>query len=98
MTVTVRFEPDWQSPLGVRDLVDYVDSYERLGGPLPVDLAEHVESLRDEWARRYNAGSRAGTRRSAKIGRNEPCPCASGKKYKKCCLGKPLPTSTPARN
>lgn len=22
-----------------------------------------------------------------KIGRNEPCPCGSGKKYKKCCLG-----------
>lgn len=23
--------------------------------------------------------------RSQKIGRNEPCPCGSGKKYKKCC-------------
>lgn len=23
-----------------------------------------------------------------KIGRNDPCPCDSGKKYKKCCLGK----------
>jgi SEC-C motif-containing protein len=23
-----------------------------------------------------------------KIGRNEPCPCGSGKKYKHCCLGK----------
>jgi preprotein translocase subunit SecA len=23
--------------------------------------------------------------RSEKIGRNEPCPCGSGKKYKKCC-------------
>ena len=22
----------------------------------------------------------------AKIGRNHPCPCGSGKKYKKCCL------------
>jgi len=21
-----------------------------------------------------------------KIGRNDPCPCGSGKKYKKCCL------------
>ncbi|NCP78894.1 MAG: zinc chelation protein SecC, partial [Desulfuromonadales bacterium] len=20
------------------------------------------------------------------IGRNEPCPCGSGRKYKKCCL------------
>ncbi|MEA3231927.1 MAG: SEC-C metal-binding domain-containing protein [Thermodesulfobacteriota bacterium] len=23
-----------------------------------------------------------------KVGRNDPCPCGSGKKYKKCCLGK----------
>ena len=23
-----------------------------------------------------------------KVGRNNPCPCGSGKKYKKCCLGK----------
>lgn len=23
-----------------------------------------------------------------KIGRNEPCPCGSGKKYKKCCMKK----------
>jgi uncharacterized protein YecA (UPF0149 family) len=23
-----------------------------------------------------------------KIGRNEPCPCGSGRKYKKCCYGK----------
>ncbi len=23
-----------------------------------------------------------------KIGRNDPCPCGSGKKYKKCCLEK----------
>lgn len=28
--------------------------------------------------------------RSTKIGRNEPCPCGSGKKHKRCCLGKPL--------
>ncbi len=24
-------------------------------------------------------------RRSEKVGRNDPCPCGSGKKYKKCC-------------
>jgi hypothetical protein len=22
------------------------------------------------------------------VGRNEPCPCGSGKKFKQCCLGK----------
>lgn len=31
----------------------------------------------------------------AKIGRNQPCPCGSNKKYKKCCLGKmSLPGAT----
>ena len=30
----------------------------------------------------------------AKTGRNEPCPCGSGVKYKKCCLEK----TTPAEN
>ena len=24
----------------------------------------------------------------SKVGRNAPCPCGSGKKYKKCCLSK----------
>jgi len=24
----------------------------------------------------------------SKVGRNDPCPCGSGKKYKKCCLNK----------
>jgi uncharacterized protein len=26
---------------------------------------------------------------STKVGRNEPCPCGSGKKFKKCC-GSPI--------
>lgn len=26
----------------------------------------------------------------SKIGRNDPCPCGSGKKYKKCCLNKKM--------
>ena len=25
---------------------------------------------------------------NAKVGRNDPCPCGSGKKYKNCCYGK----------
>jgi len=27
-------------------------------------------------------------RKEVKIGRNAPCPCGSGQKYKKCCIGK----------
>lgn len=26
---------------------------------------------------------------TAKIGRNDPCPCGSGKKFKKCCVTRP---------
>ncbi|WP_456384952.1 SEC-C metal-binding domain-containing protein [Desulfolithobacter sp.] len=26
--------------------------------------------------------------KGGKVGRNDPCPCGSGRKYKKCCLGK----------
>ncbi len=29
-----------------------------------------------------------------KIGRNEPCPCGSGKKYKKCCIGQNITEAT----
>jgi hypothetical protein len=29
----------------------------------------------------------SGEIKMAKIGRNSPCPCGSGKKYKRCCLG-----------
>ncbi|HYG33591.1 MAG TPA: SEC-C metal-binding domain-containing protein [Clostridia bacterium] len=29
-----------------------------------------------------------GEQRDMKVGRNDPCPCGSGKKYKKCCLAK----------
>lgn len=39
------------------------------GMPNPVDAAESMKNLMAPWA---------------KIGRNAPCPCGSGKKYKKC--------------
>jgi uncharacterized protein YecA (UPF0149 family) len=35
----------------------------------------------------YNNKSQ-GLKSAAKVGRNDPCPCGSGKKYKKCCLSK----------
>ncbi|MBE0466995.1 MAG: preprotein translocase subunit SecA [Candidatus Desulforudis sp.] len=34
------------------------------------------------------AAPRQPVRREKKVGRNDPCPCGSGKKYKKCCAGK----------
>lgn len=49
-----------------------------------VGYAEKQNSLAD-----YNnqfEESLSPVRTEAKIGRNDPCPCGSGKKYKKCCL------------
>lgn len=37
-------------------------------------------------ARQYDA--RHEPARVTKVGRNDPCPCGSGRKYKQCCLGK----------
>ena len=30
-------------------------------------------------------GAQTEARRTIKIGRNDPCPCGSGRKFKKCC-------------
>lgn len=34
----------------------------------------------------YNRRPKQLVRKHAKIGRNEPCPCGSGKKFKNCCM------------
>lgn len=59
-------------------------------------IAEEEEIEREEVAINQQAISggsqtqeepkKAPVRRAEKVGRNEPCPCGSGKKYKNCCL------------
>jgi preprotein translocase subunit SecA len=50
---------------------------------------EEVEKTANKQKLVYNRGENSGPRRpvskAGKVGRNEPCPCGSGKKYKKCC-------------
>ncbi|SEO30528.1 SEC-C metal-binding domain-containing protein [Paenibacillus sp. OV219] len=46
--------------------------------------ASVTSPIRASYQRTITAPRRPVT--SVKIGRNEPCPCGSGKKYKKCCL------------
>jgi preprotein translocase subunit SecA len=46
------------------------------------------ESLLSEERRKelYREQKQSGTvRKEKKVGRNDPCPCGSGKKYKQCC-------------
>ena len=36
-------------------------------------------------------GAQSGQIRAARIGRNDPCPCGSGRKFKQCCEGRDVP-------
>jgi uncharacterized protein len=49
-----------------------------------LEMPELVSTL--YWARRRAPLGRPISLRDGKTGRNDPCPCGSGKKYKKCCL------------
>jgi preprotein translocase subunit SecA len=62
-----------------------------------VEIRRNVEPVNRRMKRAFSGpgGAPAGpgpisTRRRAqpKVGRNDPCPCGSGKKYKKCCMKK----------
>jgi uncharacterized protein len=58
---------------GLREVFpEAVSEYARLGRRIASQVAEH-------------GGAPGEPVRSEKIGRNAPCPCGSGKKYKKCC-------------
>jgi hypothetical protein len=78
-----EFEPEWESPFGLVGLADLVDAHERLGEPLPDDLKQHVDELKEEWD--AHLARRQASEVKVKVGRNDPCPCGSGRKYKKCC-------------
>ena len=54
------------------------------------ESAEHVVPFVDEASRPISDGAGTGAV-TPKVGRNDPCPCGSGKKYKKCC-GRPSST------
>ena len=47
----------------------------------------HFEVKDDKWyfVDGHHIGPGTFVREAPKVGRNDPCPCGSGKKYKKCC-------------
>ncbi len=66
----------------------------RLLFQIQIQREEQVQELKKEQEEKQvafnavGAGSEAprpNVRKETKIGRNDPCPCGSGKKYKKCC-------------
>jgi preprotein translocase subunit SecA len=57
-----------------------------------IQKEEEVEEIRQKQKQDYVLSRGEDTpanqtikRESEKVGRNDPCPCGSGKKYKKCC-------------
>ncbi|MFT8646305.1 UPF0149 family protein [Gluconacetobacter sp.] len=79
--------------VGLHKLVAMTDSPPDSDDELGTLLSETAPDLIPEWvqalhvARLSESMDRLANRpaTSTKIGRNEPCPCGSGKKYKKCC-------------
>jgi len=57
---------------------------------LPGELENYVLDLQgfwEPWRQEYLAGlgKDRTVRTTVRVGRNDMCPCGSGKKYKKCC-------------
>lgn len=61
-----------------------------LKGHAPKDLHAGEEKTAPLIAKKMKNNVVKFVPRSAAVGRNDPCPCGSGKKYKKCCLNKDL--------
>ncbi len=72
------FKPDAEPPVYAHYSFDILETYEGLH-----QEAQEEGQRKAREAKLGLVGRPAGER--AKIGRNDPCPCGSGKKYKKCC-------------
>lgn len=61
-----------------------LESQGRLGGGRI--LGAYVAALKDNFVRIAAGKGETYTRPGSKLGRNDPCPCGSGRKYKACCM------------
>jgi hypothetical protein len=82
-----RFVPDFESLMSERELRCLLSAHRQLGGELPGPLHARVHVWVDTWNQPVPAPEPV-RRTAPKLGRNDPCRCGSGKKFKKCCLGK----------
>ncbi len=48
-------------------------------------LGAYVRALKEAFAEAGSDKAKPVKRPGSRIGRNDPCPCGSGRKYKKCC-------------
>ena len=72
----------------LRSFLEYLPSTGRF--PRADEWADRVARMDDSYQARIRPdGSVRGDtvrKAGAEVGRNDPCPCGSGKKYKKCCM------------
>ena len=52
---------------------------------MPAYFSDHGNENLDIISGKLTAGAGVTVRKGVKVGRNDPCPCGSGKKYKNCC-------------
>ena len=71
-------------PAACRDLLAQLEADGRLADGRAWGLALAAQAERYRRATRGEAEDL--TRPGAKVGRNAPCPCGSGKKFKQCCM------------
>ncbi len=50
-------------------------------------VATPQQAIHGENTRQGGGGAKVTVKKNEKVGRNDPCPCGSGKKYKNCCGG-----------
>ena len=93
MMEEMRQEAGWQSMRQMRAVDAYriggYDRFQNLRATLQHDVVHsiyHVSLVKKEAATPLTAASqREAVPVGKKVGRNDPCPCGSGKKYKRCC-------------
>ncbi len=70
-----------------RGVVEFIARYQMSGAPLVHHERATFRKHEGRWF--YVDGEmvrqKPARREAPKVGRNEPCPCGSGKKFKKCC-------------
>lgn len=72
------------------ELLEIVRRHPKPASPLGEKFrpAARDDSADSGWSSEEDDSVEPFVRTERKIGRNDPCPCGSGKKYKKCCLGR----------
>jgi uncharacterized protein len=52
---------------------------------LAIEVEAAIPEIRRFWLPHRKSAVAQVQRETPKVGRNDPCPCGSGKKFKKCC-------------